>query len=125
MSSESRSITNFLSCQTNKPVNDKLSADLKVALAHWIASSGRPTLIVEDDGLRTALQNQAYILSSRRTIDTVIGEMYKEKLAEHKKVVESIHSIALTTDFWTSNDNESYCGVTGPWFGWDERYGRS
>ena len=65
-----------------RQTGDKLSADLEVALAHWIASS--------DDGLRTvlrtALQNQAYNLASRRTIDTVIVEMYKEKLAEPKKI---------------------------------------
>ena len=80
---------------TNKPVSDnKLSADLKTTLAHWIASSG--SSVVEDDEL---LQNQAYNLPSRRTIDAVIAEMYKEKLAEHKKVVESIRSIAFDLNF--------------------------
>ena len=73
-STQVKSITNFLSCQSNKPVSDKVSADLKVAIAQWIASSGRSTAIVEDDGLQTvlriALQNQTYTLPSRRTIDT-------------------------------------------------------
>ena len=72
-SSEARSIRNF---------NKRQTFCLKVALAHWIASS--------DDGLwtilQTALQNQAYNLASRCIIDTVFGAMYKEKLAEHKKV---------------------------------------
>ena len=108
-----------MSCQSNKPVSDKVTADLKVAIAQWIASSGRPTAIVEDDGLQTvlriALQNQTYTLPSRRTIDTLIGQMYDEKLKEHKKAIESIRIIALTTDFWTSNNNESYCGITGHW----------
>ena len=108
-----------MSCQSNKPVSDKVSADLKVAIVQWIASSGRPKAIVEDDGLETvlriALQSQTYNLPSRRTIDTVIGQMYDEKLTEHKKAIESIHSIALATDFWTSNNNESYCGITGHW----------
>ena len=40
-SSQVQSITNFLSCHSNKPVSDKVSADLKVAIAQWIASSGR------------------------------------------------------------------------------------
>lgn len=52
--SETRSVTNFLSCQRNKPANDNVSADLKVTLAYWIASSGHPILNVEDDGLQTA-----------------------------------------------------------------------
>ena len=97
--SSERLMTNFLSRQTNEPVSGKLSADLKVSLAHRIASSGRPTLILKDDGLRTALQNQAYNLPSRHTIGTMIAEklqrVYREKLAELKKVVESIHSIVL------------------------------
>ncbi|XP_077309863.1 E3 SUMO-protein ligase ZBED1-like [Lithobates pipiens] len=118
-SSVQSSISNFLSSQSNKPISDKVSADLKIAIAQWIASSGRPTAIVEDDGLQTvlriALQNQTYKLPTRRTIDAVIGQMYNEKLTQHKKAIESIHSIALATDFWTSNNNESYCGITGHW----------
>ncbi|XP_040181188.1 E3 SUMO-protein ligase ZBED1-like [Rana temporaria] len=117
-SSPVQPISNFMS-QSNKPVSAKVSADLKIAIAQWIASSGRPTAIVDDDGLQTvlriALQNQTYNLPSRRTIDAVIGQMYNEKLTQHKKAIESIHSIALTTDFWTSNNNESYCGITGHW----------
>ena len=55
-STQIKSITNLLSCQSNKPVSDKVSADLKVAIAQWIASSGRLTAIVEDDGLQTVLR---------------------------------------------------------------------
>ncbi|XP_040178075.1 E3 SUMO-protein ligase ZBED1-like [Rana temporaria] len=121
-SSPVQPISNFMS-QSNKPVSAKVSADLKIAIAQWIASSGRPTAIVDDDGLQTvlriALQNQTYNLPSRRTIDAVIGQMYNEKLTQHKKAIESIHSIALTTDFWTSNNNESYCGITGHWIDFD------
>ena len=65
---------------------------MKVAIAQWIASSGRPTAIVEDDGLQTvlriALQNQTYTLPSRRTIDTLIGQMYDEKWKEYKKAIK-------------------------------------
>ena len=48
-SSRVQSITIFLSCQSNNPASDKV----KIAIAQWIASSGRPTVIVEDDGLQT------------------------------------------------------------------------
>ena len=72
-----QSINNYLLCQSNKPVSDKILTDLKVAIAQWIASSGRPTAIVEDDGLQTviriALQNMSYHLPSRRTIDNIIS----------------------------------------------------
>jgi len=113
------SLINFFPCQSNREVSHKMSTDLKLAIAHWIASSGRPTAIVQDIGLqsllRLALQNQTYNLPSRRTIDTLIGQMYEEKRIMYQKDIESIASIALTTDFWTSNNNESYCGVTGHW----------
>lgn len=124
-SSQIKLITGFLSCQSNKPISDKVSTDLKVAIAQWIASSGRPTAIIEDEGLQTvlriALQNQAYTLPSRRTIDNVICQMYDVKQKEHKKAIENVPSIALTTDFWTSNNNESYCGITGHWIDSDWR----
>jgi len=45
--------------------------------------------------------------------------MYDEKLQEHRKTVENCTSLALTTDFWTSNNNESYCGITGHWIDGD------
>ncbi|BFZ13786.1 hypothetical protein BsWGS_16825 [Bradybaena similaris] len=124
-SSKVKPITDFLSCQSNKPISDKVSTDLKIAIAQWIASSGRPTVIVEDEGLqnvlRIALQNQTYTLPSRRTIDNVICQMYDVKQKEHKKAIENVPSIALTTDFWTSNNNESYCGITGHWIDSDWR----
>ena len=117
--SQVKPITNFFLSGSSKPVSDKVSTDLKVAIAQWVASSGRPTAIVEDEGLQTvlriALQNETYHLPSRRTIDNVICQMYAEKLQEHKKAIENIQSMALTTDFWTSNNNESYCGITGHW----------
>lgn len=45
--------------------------------------------------------------------------MYDEKLQEYRNTVESCTSLALTTDFWTSNNNESYCGITGHWIDCD------
>ena len=113
------SMLNFVSTQSNKPVSDRVCEDLKGAIAQWIASSGRPTAVVEDPGLQTvlrvALQNQQYNVPSRRTVDNIISHMYYDKLQEHRKTVDNITSLALTTDFWTSNNNESYCGITGHW----------
>ena len=62
---------------------------------------------------------QTYTLASQRSIDATIGRMYKEKLREHKKVIENSQSLALTTDFWTSNNDDSYCGITGHWIDCD------
>ena len=117
------SMLNFVSLQSNKPVSDRVCEDLKGAIAQWIASSGRPTAIVDDPGLQTvlcvALQNQNYTLPSRRTVDNIISVMYNDKLQQHRKTVENCTSLALTTDFWTSTNNESYCGITGHWIDCD------
>jgi len=45
--------------------------------------------------------------------------MCDEKLQEYRNTVDSCTSLALTTDFWTSNNNESYCGITGHWIDCD------
>lgn len=112
-------ITDYLEYQSKNPVSTKVSEQLKYSIAQWIASSGRPISIVTDDGLlqilRIALQNNNYNLPSRRTIDMLINQMYTDKLTENMKSLENIKSIALTTDFWTSTQNESYCGITGHW----------
>jgi len=101
--SEVPEISNYFLSQSNRPLNDKVSADLIVSIAHWIASSGCLTAIVKDAGLqtvmRTAIQNQTYNLPSRRTIDNMFDKTYEEKLVDHKKAIESVHSIALSTDF--------------------------
>ena len=58
--------------QSDRPVSATVQRDIKISLASWIASSGRPISIVEDDGLqqvlRIALQNADYKLPCRRTI---------------------------------------------------------
>jgi hypothetical protein len=56
MAPKVNSITNFLTRQSNKSVSDKISAVLKVAIAQWIARSGRPTAIVEDAVLEAVLR---------------------------------------------------------------------
>ena len=47
--------------RSDQPVSATVQRDITISLAKWIASSGRPISIVEDDGvqqlLRTALQN--------------------------------------------------------------------
>ena len=63
--------------------------------------------------LRIALQEDRYTLPRRRTIDGLLRQMYDSKLADLKKTVESLHAVAMTSDFWTSLGNKAYCGITG------------
>jgi len=106
-------------CQTQRPTTTELLQNITESLAKWIAKSGRPISVVEDEGLQTilriALQNECYTLPSRRTIDVLLANMYSDKLAELKLTVEVTCAVALTCDFWTSFANDSYCGITGHW----------
>lgn len=117
-SSKQTKMSQFLN-HSDLPVSATIQRDLKILLASWIATSGRPISIVEDNGLqkvlRRALQNDAYKLPGRRTIDKVLNEMYNDKYVSVKEAVKKSTAIALTSDFWTSLSNESYCGITGHW----------
>ena len=66
--------------------------DITISLTKWIASSGRPISIVEDDGLqqllRTALQNDEYKIPCRRTVDKMLTDMYYTKMKSIKKAVK-------------------------------------
>lgn len=105
--------------QSDRPVSATVQRDIKISLANWIASSGRPISIVEDVGLqqviRIAIQNDEYKLPCRRTIDKLLFDMYVGKKEIIKEAVKKIKAIAITSDFWTSLGNESYCGITGHW----------
>ena len=95
--------------------------DIKISLANWITSSGRPISIIEDDGLqqvlRTALQNAVYKMPCRRAIDKMLTDtrMYNTKMESIKEAMKHSRAIALTSDFWTSLGNESYCGIICHW----------
>lgn len=116
--SEQNNLSHFFR-SSDRSISVTLQHDIKVALVNWIAGSGRPISIVDDDGLqrvlRTALKNAEYKLPSRGTIQKLISDMYNTKIHSVKESVKNAKGIALTSDFWTSLGNENYCGVTGHW----------
>ena len=95
------------------------TCDIKISLANWIASCGRSISIAEDDGLqqvlRKALQNAEYKIPCRGTIDKMLTDMYNTNMESIKGAVKNSRAIALTSDFWTSLDNESYCVIICHW----------
>nr|CAI5839881.1 unnamed protein product [Callosobruchus analis] len=76
----------------------------------------QPFSIVEDKGFRNFVKelNPGYILPARRTISkTYIPALYEKCLSETKKFAQDIRKICITTDCWTSRNNESYMAVIG------------
>lgn len=116
--SKQTTLTKFC-LSSDKTVSATVQSNITISIANWIASSGRPISIVEDDGLqqvlRTALQNAEYKVPCRRTITKMLTDMYNTKVESIKEAVKNSKAIALTCDFWTSLSNESYCGITGHW----------
>jgi len=114
-SSSKQTTLNEFCRRSDQPVSATVQRDIKMSLANWIVSSGRPISIVEDNGLkqvlRIALQNAEYKLPCRRTIDKILTDMYNTKMESIKETVKNSKAIALTSDFWTSLGNDSYCGI--------------
>ena len=106
-------------CWSDQPVSATVQRDITISLTKWIASSGRPISIVEDDGLqqllRTALQNDKYKIPCWRTIDKMLTDMYTTKMESIKEAVTNSKAVVLKFDFWTSLGNESYCGIICHW----------
>jgi len=62
-----------------------------------------------------ALQNVDYKLPTRQNIDSIVDRMFRDKSLELKVKYNRASAIAITSDFWTSLGNESYCSVTAHW----------
>ncbi|KAF0742811.1 zinc finger BED domain-containing protein 4-like, partial [Aphis craccivora] len=75
----------------------------------------QPFKVVEDLGFKEFVKalNPSYELPNRNTISKVhILAMYEKCLGEMKELVSTIESACLTTDCWTSRNNESFMAIT-------------
>lgn len=75
----------------------------------------QPFSIVEDHGFKEFVRalNPSYYLPNRKTISsTLIPAAYEQCVASVKRDIVSATSVCLTTDTWTSKNNDSYMAVT-------------
>ncbi|CAH1115658.1 unnamed protein product [Psylliodes chrysocephalus] len=85
-------------------------------LLELIAKDIQPFSVVEDTGFRDFCHalNPSYVLPSRKTLSkTLIPAKYLDTLNKTKGVVSNVESVTITTDLWSSRNNDSYMGVTG------------
>ena len=64
------------------------------------------------------INNLAGALDKMMTVDDVDvedDEMYNSKMKSVNDAERNSKAIALTSDFWTSLCNKSYCGIIGHW----------
>ncbi len=103
-------------CDKAKPIDSAKSSAITKGIAKWIAQSGRPINLAEDEGLqeviRIASNCSTYQLPSRMTISDRIDSLYDVQKETIVKILADVPYIALTGDYWTSVANQSYLGVT-------------
>lgn len=76
----------------------------------------QPFRMIEDKGFQNFVKqiNPNYVLPSRKTVSaTYIPALYEKCLQNTKEVARSIQNMCITTDCWTSRNNESYMAITG------------
>lgn len=97
------------------PVGSKMKEAIDQKLVQMVVKDMQPFSIVEDEGFRdySKILNPRYALPSRRTLTrSMIPELYRVECARLSLQLEKAHSVAITTDSWTSRNNQSYLGVT-------------
>jgi len=97
----------------------KLSVDAKKKLDQTLlklfVNDFQPFKVVEDSGFKqfVKLLNPNYELPNRHTISKeLIPAMYEKCLGEMKSLISKVESACLTTDCWTSRNNESFMTIT-------------
>nr|XP_015839926.1 PREDICTED: zinc finger BED domain-containing protein 4-like [Tribolium castaneum]XP_015839927.1 PREDICTED: zinc finger BED domain-containing protein 4-like [Tribolium castaneum] len=109
--SKQSSVSSFLTRQM--PLYQKKKIDHELLLL--FALDYQPFRIVEDRGFRRFVNalNPAYTLPNRQTISkTSIPARYETCLQNCRKIMEKVQSVCLTTDCWTSINNESFIAIT-------------
>ncbi|CAH1104409.1 unnamed protein product [Psylliodes chrysocephalus] len=90
-----------------KVIDDKLLKLITVDL--------QPFSIVEDEAFKeyTYALNSSYSLPSRKTLsNTLLPAKYEELHIKVTEVLKSAKSVSITTDGWTSINNDSFIAVT-------------
>lgn len=106
------SVTSFF-MKKKMPLSVKKNIDEE--LLNLFTMDYQPFSIVNDVGFRNFVSalNPAYTLPNRQTISkSLIPLAYEKCLNSCKEKVKNITHACLTTDCWTSLNNESFIGVT-------------
>jgi len=80
-----------------------------------IVKEYHPFSIVEDKEFRKLLNmlSPNYIIPSRKTVSNcLLPQMYEMVVQRVKDKLKNVSAVCLTTDGWTSRNNESFLAVT-------------
>lgn len=114
--SEDTSQRNILTYTTNRVLSSGTLRDIKEAVVKWIVKSCRPLSIAKDKGfvsmMKIATGCDTFVPPSYATVTETIHHMYGEEKTKLQTRVQAAPGVSLTADFWTSDANHSYLGVT-------------
>lgn len=86
------------------------------ALLKLFIKDYQPFRVVEDEGFKEFVNmlNPNYTLPDRHTISkTYIPSLYEKCMIEMRELIENeAESVCMTTDCWTSRNNESFMAIT-------------
>ncbi len=110
-------------CVSTKPLSISMTKSIHRQLLRFITSGYHPFSIIEEEEFQTLLRmlNPKYTLPSRKTLsNTFLNEEYEKCDEILKKLLLQAQAVALTTDGWTSINNESFYAVKAHFF--DEKF---
>jgi hypothetical protein len=96
------------------PESDKAQV-LNRYLVQMISKDLQPVSVVEDEGFQQFVHalDPKYQLPSRKTVrNKLIPELFQKETEALKQELAAASSVALTTDLWTSQSNQSFMAIT-------------
>jgi len=107
---------NILIYNTNRVLSSGTLQDIKEAVVKWIVKSCRPLTIAKDEGfvsmMKIATGCDKFVPPSYATVTETIHHMYSEEKTKLQTRLQAVPGVSMTADFWTSDANHSYLGVT-------------
>lgn len=104
-------MTNFV----QRPITISKSKVIDQQLVKMIVKEYHPFSVVEDKEFRNLIQmlNPSYIIPSRKTVtQSLLPQMYEMTIEKVKNQLINVSAVCMTTDGWTSLNNESFVAVT-------------
>lgn len=105
-----------MTAYSNKTLSSRTKKSIDSDLLLLFTLDFQPFRIVEDEGFKRFVHtlNPSYKLPNRQTISkSLIPELYESSLNNAKDTARHIINVCITTDCWTSANNDSFMAITG------------
>ncbi|XP_055904989.1 zinc finger BED domain-containing protein 4-like [Eupeodes corollae] len=112
---QSRSVQQKMDSFTERPLSQQKQSKIDQQLITMIAKEYHPLRLVEEPqfGKFVSLLCPAYRLPTRKTLSqNLLPQLFLKLEQEVKTKIENAPAICLTTDAWTSINNQSFIAVT-------------